>query len=88
MALHYGIAFFGFLLAFCPPFSFIVKKLASYQPGEGPRKEVAEKDYIELRAVANPDPPCKKQAFCKAWFSGSMYHCRLTLEDSAAVRNC
>ncbi|KAI1268586.1 hypothetical protein F5Y18DRAFT_375987 [Xylariaceae sp. FL1019] len=76
---HYALIIGGILLAFCPPFRSLVRKFI-YQPGEGPTREAAAKDYIEFRGVGTPDIQTgpKKLALCKASYSGSMY--QLTAE--------
>ena len=67
-----------------------------YQPGDGPTREDAAKDYVEYRGIAWPDideqtPGGKeevkgrgKQAFCKAWFNGSMYYCEFVTRPPLA----
>ncbi|KAI0166366.1 hypothetical protein GGR57DRAFT_23365 [Xylariaceae sp. FL1272] len=76
---HYGLLIGGILLAFCPPFRSLVRRFV-FQPGEGPSREAAAKDYIEFRGVGTADTPTepKKRAICKASYSGSMY--QLTAE--------
>lgn len=75
IAMHYGILIVGALLMFVPPFRALVRRFV-FKPGEGPSKEDSANDYVELRGVASPDlPDSRKQAFVKARYSGSMYHC-------------
>lgn len=74
LVVHYGLIILGILLAVTGPVKTLIMKLA-FQPGHGPEKEAAKKDYIEFRGVANTDPPSKKQAFCRASYAGSMYYC-------------
>lgn len=76
MGFHYCLAIFGVLLLGAPPFRYLLRKFV-YQPGQGPAREEAAKDRLEYRGVANPDleESNGKQAFCRAWFDGSMYYC-------------
>ncbi|KAH8653693.1 saccharopine dehydrogenase [Xylariales sp. PMI_506] len=82
--LYYAELFGGALLMFVPLFRALVRKYI-FKPGEGPARDVAARDYIEYRGVAEPDPAQgDKQAFVKAWFSGSMYYLTATLLAQAA----
>ncbi|GKT81057.1 saccharopine dehydrogenase [Colletotrichum tofieldiae] len=84
IAIHWGLAFFGLLLATAAPFRKLVKKFV-YQPGEGPDKEVSKRDEIEYRGIAIPDKESKTgypKAFCRAWYNGSMYYCESVLVTS------
>ncbi|RYP85283.1 hypothetical protein DL769_001014 [Monosporascus sp. CRB-8-3] len=47
-----------------------------FKPGEGPSREEGANNYFELRGVATPDAEssARKQALCRAWYSGSMYY--------------
>lgn len=75
MLIHWAIGLSGFFLATIPPLRALVKKFV-YAPGSGPDREDAKKDEIEYRAVATPDASnMGNQAFCRAWFNGSMYAC-------------
>lgn len=77
IAMHYGALIAGALLMFVPPFRALVKRFV-FKPGQGPSKEDSAKEYIEFRGVAKPDlENSRKQAFIKAWYSGSMYYCKL-----------
>jgi short subunit dehydrogenase-like uncharacterized protein len=77
MAMHYAALVGGAFLMFVPPFRNLVRRFV-FKPGEGPSKEDSSKEYIEFRGVANPDLESSgKQAFVKAWYSGSMYYCKL-----------
>ncbi|KAI1757419.1 hypothetical protein F4782DRAFT_537023 [Xylaria castorea] len=71
---HYSLLIGGALLAFCSPFRNLVRRFV-FQPGEGPSREDAAKDYLEFRGVATPDvqPASGKQALCRAWYHGGMY---------------
>jgi hypothetical protein len=72
--MHYSVIIGGALLAFCPPFRHLIRRFL-FQPGQGPTREDAAKDYIEYRGVATPDVQSAlgKQALCRAWYNGSMY---------------
>lgn len=77
IAIHWGLAFFGLLLATVAPFRKLAKRFV-YEPGQGPDKELAKRDEIEYRGIAIPDIPSKNgypQAYCRAWYTGSMYYC-------------
>lgn len=80
MAMHYGLALSGFLLAVLPPLRWVIRRLV-YKQGDGPDKEQSKKDEIEFRGVAVPDTdrPVGKQAFCRATYFGSMYACECGL---------
>lgn len=85
VAMHYGALIGGALLMFVPPFRHLVRKFV-FKPGEGPSKEKSANDYIEYRGVANPDlDSSKKQAFVKAWYSGSMYYRRSPLLSQCSI---
>ncbi|KAL3964508.1 hypothetical protein ACCO45_001512 [Purpureocillium lilacinum] len=72
---HLGLVFGTAMLALFPPVRTLVKRFV-YQPGEGRTKEEMAKEEIEYRGVATPDTPTAagKQAYCRAWFHGSMYY--------------
>lgn len=74
IAIHWALLIGGFLLAFVPPFRNLVKKFV-YQPGQGPAREETKNEEVEYRGVAFPDTKgnTKQQAYCRAWFRGSMY---------------
>lgn len=74
LAIHFGIALSGFLLAVLPPLRWLIRRLV-YKQGDGPDKEQSKKDEIEFRGVAAPDTdrPVGKQAFCRTTYFGSMY---------------
>ncbi|KXJ94679.1 saccharopine dehydrogenase [Microdochium bolleyi] len=92
--MHYGLIFGGIMLAFVPPFRELVRRFI-YQPGQGPEREAAHKDYIELRGVATPDfsasggpPPAGKPqqlAHVRGQYSGSMYLLTAMLLAQAAL---
>lgn len=86
-AMHYALLIGGALLMFVPPFRTLVKKFV-FRPGEGPSKEDGAKEYIEFRGIAKPDlENSRKQAFVKAWYSGSMYYCKFATISSISVAN-
>ncbi|KAM0263502.1 hypothetical protein ACHAQJ_001120 [Trichoderma viride] len=81
----------AFLLVSIGPIRAVAKKFAP-EPGTGPAKEDMDKEEVEWRGIANPDTelPADKQAFCRAWYHGSMYKmtamlcsegARIVLED-------
>lgn len=74
MLMHYSLIV-GAFLVLLPPFRALVRKLV-VKPGEGPDKEKAKNDHIELRAVAKPDVEnnTDKQISGKLVYTGSMYY--------------
>ncbi|TDZ29339.1 Saccharopine dehydrogenase-like oxidoreductase [Colletotrichum spinosum] len=87
IAVHWGLMVFGFLLATMAPFRKLAKLLA-YGPGEGPDKELAKNDKIDYRGVALPDRVSKTgypQAYCRAWYTGSMYYLTAIFLTQAAL---
>ncbi|QUC19314.1 uncharacterized protein UV8b_03555 [Ustilaginoidea virens] len=75
VAVHFALAVGGFLLAFVPPFRSLVRRFV-FQPGEGTGREGMAKEEVEYRGTASPDVddnPTGKQAFCRAWYHGSLY---------------
>lgn len=80
--LHGVVVHLGLLIGvivISTPLRAIVRQFV-YQPGQGPEKEVAKKDYIEYRGTAVPDSPkaSDKVAFGRAYYQGSMYLRKLT----------
>ncbi|KAF6842792.1 saccharopine dehydrogenase [Colletotrichum musicola] len=76
IVIHWALAFFGLLLATVPPFRKLARRFV-YQPGDGPDRELAKRDEIEYRGIAVPDKKSKTgypQAYCRAWYTGSMYY--------------
>lgn len=73
---HLSLIVAAFLLAFVPPFRSLVRRFV-YQPGEGPSRDEAEKEFIEFRAIATPDKKSagRTQALCRSWYLGGMYSC-------------
>ncbi|KAG6006124.1 hypothetical protein E4U21_007360 [Claviceps maximensis] len=75
IAVHFALAISALLLVFVPPFRTLVKKFV-YQPGEGVSREDMAREEVEYRGTATPDIDINttgKQAFCRAWFHGSLY---------------
>ena len=73
--IHYSLIF-GATLLLCSPMRALMKRFM-FKPGEGPDKDVAMKECIELRVVAMPDiEGTNKQAFGKLSYTGSMYYCK------------
>jgi len=67
---------FGATLLLFSPMRALTKKFM-FKPGEGPDKDAAKKECIELRVVAKPDiEGTNKQAFGKLSYTGSMYYCK------------
>ncbi|RYC60489.1 hypothetical protein CHU98_g5709 [Xylaria longipes] len=86
MIMHYSLIIGGALLAFCSPFRNLLRRYV-FQPGQGPSREDAAKEYLEFRGVATPDvqPASGKQAFCRAWYHGGMYLPQTLLEDDVGL---
>ncbi|KAH8909735.1 hypothetical protein BR93DRAFT_965817 [Coniochaeta sp. PMI_546] len=72
--IHYGLSLL-FLIIITPPLKALVKRFV-YKPGEGPDIEVAKRDEIEYRGIAEPDVegPVAERAFSRCWYAGSMYY--------------
>lgn len=69
-----------------PPARSLIRKYI-YKPGQGPDREVAAKDFIELRGVAWPDVDSKpsKLATVRARYWGSMYYCKCSAAATCAI---
>lgn len=80
MFMHWSIIFLGFLFVTVPPLRKLAKTFV-YEQGQGPDAEQAKKEDVEYRGVATPDTDSAvgKQAYCRAWFNGSMYACEYSL---------
>jgi hypothetical protein len=65
------------VLLFLPPFRALLRLFIT-KPGEGPDKEVARKEIIEFRAIAETDvePKINKRMFGRLSYTGSMYFCK------------
>ncbi|KND94754.1 putative trans-acting enoyl reductase [Tolypocladium ophioglossoides CBS 100239] len=72
---HWGLILGTLLLGFFPPVRAFVKRFV-YQPGQGTSREDLRREEVEYRGIATPDTatPSGKQAYCRAWFHGSMYY--------------
>ncbi|KAL7798459.1 Saccharopine dehydrogenase domain-containing protein [Trichoderma ceciliae] len=72
--IHWIIVVTVFLLASVPPIRAVAKRFVP-APGTGPSRQEMEREEVEWRGIANPDTesPADKQAFCRAWYHGSMY---------------
>lgn len=81
--LHLCIAVAGFLFVVLPQLRNLVKRFV-YEQGQGPDTEQAKRDVVEYRGIATPDTDAAagKQAYCRAWFNGSMYACKCPLPGS------
>lgn len=84
--LHYVFAFGALALVF-PPVRWLARKLVT-QPGRGPSKEAAAREFLEYRAVAfadrpEPNPP---RAISRLRYDGGMYYLTaILLVESAMV---
>lgn len=76
---HWVIVIGIFLVATGKPVRTLFRNFVP-APGTGPSKDEMEKEEVEWRGIANPDTelPVDKQAFCRAWYYGSMYSCKWT----------
>jgi short subunit dehydrogenase-like uncharacterized protein len=74
--IHYGLSLLFFIII-TPPLRALVKRFV-YKPGEGPDIEVAKRDKIEYRGIAEPDVEgtVTERAFGRCWYAGSMYYCK------------
>ncbi|KAL7937604.1 Saccharopine dehydrogenase domain-containing protein [Trichoderma chlorosporum] len=75
LLIHWALIVFGvFLVATGPSIKALFQRFVP-APGTGPSKADREKEGAEWRGIANPDTesPADKQAFCRAWYHGSMY---------------
>jgi hypothetical protein len=75
--LHFSLAVASFFVAI--PFLRKLAKRFVTQPGDGPTKEQSRNDRVEYRGIGNPDvqTPNPGRAFCKAYYEGSLYECKL-----------
>lgn len=85
VALHFAIAF-GLVALVIPPVRWLLKKLVT-APGQGPSREAAAKETIELRSVATADQdgPNPRRAFARARWEGGMYYLTGVLLAEAAI---
>ncbi|KAL6891292.1 Saccharopine dehydrogenase domain-containing protein [Trichoderma longibrachiatum] len=72
--IHLVIVIGVLLVATGSPVRAVLRRIVP-EPGTGPSRDEMEKEEVEWRGIANPDTemPTNKQAFCRAWYKGSMY---------------
>ncbi|KAH6610404.1 hypothetical protein Trco_000424 [Trichoderma cornu-damae] len=72
--IHWALVAIVFLITFVPPVRAVIRKFGP-APGTGPSRDDMDKEEAEWRGIANPDTglPADKQAFCRAWYYGSLY---------------
>ncbi|PNY29899.1 Ankyrin repeat domain-containing protein 50 [Tolypocladium capitatum] len=72
---HWGLILGMVLFGHFPSVRALVKRFV-YQPGQGTSRENLAREEVEYRGIATPDTatPSGKQAYCRAWFHGSMYY--------------
>ncbi|PTB56705.1 hypothetical protein M431DRAFT_111921 [Trichoderma harzianum CBS 226.95] len=82
---HWVIVIGIFLVATGKPVRTLLRNVVP-APGTGPSKDEMEKEEVEWRGIANPDTelPADRQAFCRAWYYGSMYSLTAMLCSEAA----
>ncbi|KAJ4858956.1 saccharopine dehydrogenase NADP binding domain-containing protein [Trichoderma breve] len=82
---HWIIVIGVFLIATGKPVRTLFRNFVP-APGTGPSKGEMEKEEVEWRGIANPDTelPADRQAFCRAWYYGSMYSLTAMLCSEAA----
>jgi hypothetical protein len=87
VAIHWGLLLGGFLIACVPPVRSLIKMFI-YQPGQGPERDVMQKESIEYRGVAKPDRETRnnERAFVTAAYKGSMYYRKWEILTSGAGR--
>lgn len=75
--IHLVIVIGVLLVATGSPVRAVLRRIVP-EPGTGPSRDEMEKEEVEWRGIANPDTemPTNKQAFCRAWYKGSMYACK------------
>jgi hypothetical protein len=80
---HYGLGAAMLFLAI-PIFRRFAKRFV-YQPGDGPTMESTKNDRFEYRGVAKPDVQAANPAtaYCRAYFNGSLYACKLVHHQSS-----
>ncbi|KAK4502588.1 hypothetical protein PRZ48_006014 [Zasmidium cellare] len=86
LIVHFALTF-GTLALILPPVRWIIKRFV-YQPGEGPTREQAKREYCEWRAIANADvtdPNDPKRAYGSMRWEGSMYHLTAVFLCEAAM---
>ncbi|KAM0716590.1 hypothetical protein Q7P37_008035 [Cladosporium fusiforme] len=86
LALRIGLTF-GFLMLAIPFVRWILQRLVT-QPGDGPNKEQASKEYVEWRAIAHADvtdPNDPKRVMGSMRYDGGMYALTGMLLAEAAI---
>lgn len=85
VALHCAITF-GMLALAIRPVRWLLKKLV-IAPGQGPTREAAAKDTLELRSVATADQdgPNPKRAFARMRWEGGIYYLTGVFLAEAAI---
>ena len=83
VASHLVITLGGILLCLSP-IRWLTRKLV-FKPGQGPDKQDARQNHIEIRAVATSDSPDSQRAFAKLSWNGSLYHLTGVLLAEAAI---
>jgi len=73
IAIHVGLTIITMVLVIVPSLCKIVRRFVT-PPGQGPDREDAKSDELELEGIASPDlDQVSEQPFCRAFFRGSMY---------------
>ncbi|PHH92972.1 hypothetical protein CDD83_2805 [Cordyceps sp. RAO-2017] len=72
---HLGLVLGQSLIGLLPPLRALAKRLLIKPEEQSPSGREAVEEEIEFRGLATPDAPAfpEKQAFCRAYFRGSMY---------------
>jgi hypothetical protein len=67
---------FLLLVVVTPPLKALARRFF-HQPGEGPDVDLAKKDEVEFRGIAEPDVegPVTERAFSRCWYKGPIYYC-------------
>lgn len=86
VGVHFAITLFPLALSIAPV-RWLLKKLV-YAPGEGPEREMADKDILEYRAIgtAEQDTTHPKKAMARFRYEGGVYYFTgLLLAEAAMV---
>ena len=86
VALHFALTI-GMVALTIPPVRWLLKKLVT-MPGQGPTREAADKESLELRSVATADQdgPNPKRAIARMrWEGGGYYLTGVFLAEAAIV---
>lgn len=83
LAIHVGLGLGLLVLAFLPPVRGLLRRFV-YQPGQGDDRDVANRDSLEYRGIAEPDDGGKSQsrAQCSIVWKGPTYLCKFSLSLS------